>query len=77
MELHSGALSSVDDPYTAIRPEKRSRSRKSMSAQDQAAKRLLEQQVQDLVKEGPDESGSPRKKVCGLDCVILFHIDTQ
>jgi hypothetical protein len=73
MALHSGALLSADDPCTVVRPEKKSRSKKSMSAKDQAAKRLLEQQVEDLVKEGSDESGSPKKKVSRSDRVILFH----
>jgi hypothetical protein len=76
MALHSGALFSADDPHTVVRPEKKSRSKKSMSAKDQAAKRLLEQQVDDLVKEGSDESGSPKKKVCGPNRVMLFHTDT-
>jgi hypothetical protein len=44
-----------------------------MSAKDQAAKRLLEQQVEELVKEGSDESGSPKKKVRRSDCIVLFH----
>jgi hypothetical protein len=73
MALHSGALLSADDPRTAVRPEKKSRSKKFMSAKDQAAKRLLEQQVEDLVKEGSDESGSPKKKVSRSNRVILFN----
>jgi hypothetical protein len=76
MALHSGALLSADDPHTVVRPEKKSRSRKSISAKDQAAKRLLEQQVNELVKEGSDKSGSPKKKVCGPNCVILFYTNT-
>jgi hypothetical protein len=76
MALQSGALFSADNPHTVVRPEKKSRSKKSMSAKDQAAKRLLEQQVNNLVKEGSDESRSPKKKVCRLNHVMLFYTNT-
>jgi hypothetical protein len=76
MALHSGALFSADNPHTVVRPEKKSRSKKSISAKDQAAKRLLKQQVNNLVKEGSDESRSPKKKVCRLNYVMLFYTNT-
>ena len=73
MSLHSGAIDRETDPSAPVPPGKKSRSKGTLSAKEQAQLRIKEAAVDELVRNATDNTGTPKKRVCQP---ILAHSGT-
>ena len=64
MSLHSGAIDQETDPSAPVRPAKKSRSKSTLSAKEQAQLRIKEAAVDELVRNANYNTITPKKRVC-------------
>ena len=64
MSLHSSAINWEIDLSAPVRPAKKSRSKGTLSAKEQAQLRIKEAAVDELVRNATNNTSTPKKRVC-------------